>query len=55
MRDADGSFLSVLVAGLLVLLVAMAATGRLERLTSSIRALSAHAQGTSWIRMEEQR
>jgi hypothetical protein len=41
MRDDDGAFLSVLAVGLLVLLVAMAATGRLERLTASIRALTA--------------
>lgn len=40
MRDDAGAFLAVLAAGLLVLLVAMAATGRLERLTASFLALT---------------
>jgi hypothetical protein len=44
MRDDAGAFLSVLAAGLLVLLVAMAATGRLERLTSSLRALTSQSR-----------
>lgn len=44
MRDDAGAFLSVLAAGLLVLLIAMAATGRLERLTSSLRALTSQAR-----------
>lgn len=45
MRDDAGAFLTVLAAGLLVLLVAMAATGRLERLTSSLRALTQSRAG----------
>ena len=40
---------AVLAAGLLVLLVAMAATGRLERLTSPIRALTARPVAPSTI------
>ncbi|MER2563899.1 MAG: hypothetical protein ABTQ32_24425 [Myxococcaceae bacterium] len=40
MRDGDAPLLAVLFVGLLVLLGAMAATGRLERLTNSVHALS---------------
>lgn len=46
MRDDAGAFLTVLAAGLLVLLVAMAATGRLERLTSSLRALTSQSRAS---------
>lgn len=40
MREGDAPLLAVLFIGLLVLLGAMAATGRLERLTNSFHALS---------------
>lgn len=42
MRD-EGHFLSVLAAGLVALLVAMAVTGRIERLTRAVQALSSRA------------
>lgn len=40
MRDAAGQVLSVLAVGLLALLLAMTVTGRLERLTRPVQALS---------------
>lgn len=46
MRDGDAPLLAVLFVGLLVLLSAMAATGRLERLTNSFHALSRSDAGT---------
>lgn len=40
MRDGDTPLLAVLFVGLLVLLSAMAVTGKLDRLTNSFHALS---------------
>lgn len=42
MRD-DGHFLQVLFAGFVVLVLAMAVTGRLDRLTRPLQALSLRA------------
>lgn len=46
MRQGDPPLLSVLVAGLLALVLAMAATGRLSRLTDAARALTTAPRST---------